>query len=722
MAVSLTAESLKDLPPYTKPFVLSQVPPRPAPGLKTSECAAHLTLEDARLPRVQDVGHEHWRTVVQCDAHTPSDAWQGVMESFVRHPEVNSSNILRADILADVLVSSTSDDGGSTTPWRVTRRILRRLLPRKPGVNSHIDQLCTFCSDATGRDRHLVIYTPLLGPSTPMQDTMSHGSALDAYLQQCHSPLDAAAIPFFHPRLLAMSFQYEAVEGHGAATEDLATHAVGTLSVGVLPLPALGVSTQIERVCTSLLTTIHRHSWGRHHNYKARMQHDRLAQKEVFQDVYLNLKHRWAKYIVANWQEGTDAEKHVHEDVALAAWLMCFWRQRFGSQDRQTPVQIGLQRRPWLTDHESWPRPPGGFVDVGCGNGLLVWLLTNEGYAGLGFDLRPRKSWALWQRDSQAANSPVVNGQPVCTIAVEYPSANNGTAEVVDVEIQNADLRVHTLAPLRAMQQALEAQEAPELSVPADAQAALFPPGCFLIGNHADELTPLLPLLASILVPSCSGMMNMPCCPFTVAGERFGRSHYRVSREEVATLLGYFQPYSETETSLEASTLDQRQSSLEEIRKEMVEIGLGPPVDPPKAVQPKSRPSNLSHPEAQDDVTVHAVEGGSKNVAYLTYVSHLHLMAGWHIEKEAIRIPSTKNWTIVSTRRVASANEGNCGVAPSSVAPTVAVPSRKARVESEVRKRLESLVFGASGTWKARDPRKEGKWFLTQEGTVDEQS
>lgn len=51
-----------------------------------------------------------------------------------------------------------------------------------------------------------------------------------------------------------------------------------------------------------------------------------------------------------SWQESTDATKHVFEDVAIAAWLVTYWAEIY-------------------PDTEG--KPPGGFVDVGCGNGLL---------------------------------------------------------------------------------------------------------------------------------------------------------------------------------------------------------------------------------------------------------------------------------------------------------------------------------------------------------------
>jgi tRNASer (uridine44-2'-O)-methyltransferase len=36
------------------------------------------------------------------------------------------------------------------------------------------------------------------------------------------------------------------------------------------------------------------------------------------------------------------------------------------------------------------------FIDIGCGNGLLVYLLTSEGYPGKGIDIRARKIWSFY--------------------------------------------------------------------------------------------------------------------------------------------------------------------------------------------------------------------------------------------------------------------------------------------------------------------------------------
>lgn len=52
--------------------------------------------------------------------------------------------------------------------------------------------------------------------------------------------------------------------------------------------------------------------------------------------------------MLKDWQESTDPAKHVWEDVAVAAWLIVLWKNMYAEG-----------------------RPPGGFVDLGCGNGLL---------------------------------------------------------------------------------------------------------------------------------------------------------------------------------------------------------------------------------------------------------------------------------------------------------------------------------------------------------------
>ena len=66
------------------------------------------------------------------------------------------------------------------------------------------------------------------------------------------------------------------------------------------------------------------------------------------------MKDRYGKKLAADWPEVTDPQKFVFEDIAIAAYLLTLFEQIHGSSS--------------VT-----------FLDIGCGNGLLVYLLTQAG-------------------------------------------------------------------------------------------------------------------------------------------------------------------------------------------------------------------------------------------------------------------------------------------------------------------------------------------------------
>lgn len=117
-----------------------------------------------------------------------------------------------------------------------------------------------------------------------------------------------------------------------------------------------------------------------------------------------------------------------------------------------------------------------GFVDIGCGNGVLVYLLLAEGYPGWGFDARDRKTWKIFPSDIQ----------------------------------QKLQRRI--LVP-----QVL--QEATTTLFEEDVwHDGMFDPGTFIISNHADELTVWTPLLAYL---NQSPFVAIPCCSHDFTGARF---------------------------------------------------------------------------------------------------------------------------------------------------------------------------------------------------------
>lgn len=100
-----------------------------------------------------------------------------------------------------------------------------------------------------------------------------------------------------------------------------------------------------------------------------------LVPCERYNDLYTNLKIKYGKEMVKMWPENTDPLKFVYEDIAIATYLLLIWE---------------LEREKLKTTEKQ------SFLDLGCGNGLLVHILNSEGYNGFGIDLRKRKIWDLY--------------------------------------------------------------------------------------------------------------------------------------------------------------------------------------------------------------------------------------------------------------------------------------------------------------------------------------
>ncbi|KAG9015950.1 tRNA(Ser) Um(44) 2'-O-methyltransferase [Tulasnella sp. 427] len=190
--------------------------------------------------------------------------------------------------------------------------------------------------------------------------------------------------------------------------------------------------------------------------YQKKAQHDVIVDKNEYQDFYLVMRERF-KSVVEGWTLDTDPLKHVFEDIGIATFLLLLWKQTYPPRTSQ----VSDQDQPW----DTWGRPPGGWIDLGCGNGLLVHILVSMGYTdGFGIDIRERKTWGVFPPDSRTR------------------------------------LQVHSYDPTL---------------ITADSDCPpLLKRGTFLIGNHSDEMTPWLPILAA-LCPDAS-FLSIPCCPWNL--------------------------------------------------------------------------------------------------------------------------------------------------------------------------------------------------------------
>ena len=152
---------------------------------------------------------------------------------------------------------------------------------------------------------------------------------------------------------------------------------------------------------------------------------DVALSQAAFRSEYVRMKEKYGKKWVACWPEQTDPAKYVYEEIAIAAWLLALWREEQAQDEEQSgrPVK---------------------FVDLGCGNGFLTYLLIEEGHSGWGIDRQRRGIWK------------------------DYPPAVQQSLLCAEVEAATC---VDTLA---------EQFEGVE----------------WVLGNHTDELTPWVPVIA----------------------------------------------------------------------------------------------------------------------------------------------------------------------------------------------------------------------------------
>lgn len=512
------------------------------------------TEENARHALVEE---GEWVRMVEAPAYYSLESWLATMREWIQFPERNSSSIRRCEVWDEDETACDVDD------FIQKYKCIRRLLPRRTQIDRGMLQECAIFADATHGQ---VVYTTLR--ASDQETEQRDANALQRGRAASDFPQHASEVPYYHPAVRCVAFRYS------SAVPATYPEAQGTVSVAFVPFSAsqggapLDENGRLGRTALSLLRLLHQHSYGHATSYVKRVVHDVLVPRDTYQDLYIALRTEYANDLIQSWAEVTDPKKHVFEDLGIAAYLMLLWKDMFSPG---ASLVCGSPRG------RSWGQPPGGFVDVGCGNGLLVYILSKEGYHGYGFDARERKSWPNYAKQ----------GAVLHACMFDAPGALRGTSPAL-------------------------------------------PSGAFLIGNHADELTPWVPVLAAI-TPYCSGFVNIPCCAWTLEGARFTPTHLRLDEAEIGELL-----------CGEASAV---------------------PAQPPMA--PHTIPHEVAALLACTEWFVQrlvtapdADQVHSKHLAYYAYVARLHMRAGWVCETEALRIPSTKNWALVARSKVPSTMRG----------------------------------------------------------------
>ena len=155
---------------------------------------------------------------------------------------------------------------------RQIRCIHRKLLPRRPGRDSALEQYCTLygvTAEHTSPPDTLIL-TPLVEP----------GSSL----------------PYYHPAVSHLAFRYLTLD-----TPRLRIELVPLLDAPTDP------NSRLYRTCLALLETLYRYDGG---------QCDCLVPREIYQDLYLIMRERH-KHFIGTWKEVTVPLKHVFEVSTL---------------------------------------------------------------------------------------------------------------------------------------------------------------------------------------------------------------------------------------------------------------------------------------------------------------------------------------------------------------------------------------------------------------------
>ncbi|XWW94137.1 hypothetical protein V2A60_002079 [Cordyceps javanica] len=396
----------------------------------------------------------HWEPLYRQACAFGPEIFTQRMVTFIRNPNLNTTWLFRGDILFDDNPGDEDPAKSSGAPKLVgafdagwperkvvagmtrTRTMVRRLIPRNQLRDAPMNQTCEFHQSSAAQDDAaacpgklytLIIYVP-------------------------HSQ-SAETMPFYHPNVrgIAHLHEWDAAAGHGAVSVHFQPFEAD------MPLR----DAKLRRVGYHLLERLHKHGSSALRGYTKRVHHDAVIPQPRFQDRFSALKNKYARSVMDAWAESTDPKKHVFEDLGIAAFLMELWTDMYGQ------------------DKAAFP----GFVDIGCGNGLLVCILNQEGYQGWGFDARERKSWAQYSRAPCAASPTGHSLAERCLMPSVVPRPEN--------EMAIDDSLIHN---------------------------GLFTKGTFIISNHADELTPWTPILGAL---SDCPWISIPCCSHDLSGARF---------------------------------------------------------------------------------------------------------------------------------------------------------------------------------------------------------
>ncbi|OCL09564.1 DUF1613-domain-containing protein, partial [Glonium stellatum] len=441
---------------------------------------------------------ELWTPIISTPSVFPPSYFLQVSKNLLKNPNLTSSHLFRAEIFYDSqndasfnssaqLAEDLSDFiqhmkaayrplvvPGGFPGYKLSWTVVRKLIPRNPQLDKPLVQTChLFTSSDTKsvQESDGAKSNKLKG----VDHTFTEERNLIVYLPHATSPDD---IPWYHPPVRALATLYI------WSPDSASPSPPGNLSFYYNLFPGTELTNRMERTALNMLKIIHKHGHGQQEGYTKRVHHDVVVPQKRFQDTYTYLKGKYAKVLIRDWVEQTPATKHVFEDLGIAAFLIELWSEMYGDSEglkdkqRRKELETGLNDSIKADAQKKFP----GFVDIGCGNGLLVYVLLKEGWSGWGFDARKRRTWDTFPMDVQEKLKEMLLVPEILQSSQHAVPSVDGQVEVPNTRSLNTEPPFHN---------------------------GIFPTGTFIVSNHADELTPWTPLLASL---SHSPFIAIPCC------------------------------------------------------------------------------------------------------------------------------------------------------------------------------------------------------------------
>jgi tRNASer (uridine44-2'-O)-methyltransferase len=632
----------------------------------------NLLAREEQVPgeQVEKLPGNRWTPVLQHGCDFDDKIFCDVSMNLIQNPNVTSSHLFRADILSDSYNGELVDadiqpedvDRAKSTVSSLPliegfsrgRTLIRKLIPRNPQLDRPIAQVCW-----------------LLG-YTEEDGTKHNVTILQPDVER------AEDLPWYHPAVRSLAYWHSwkprddgEHSGQNATTADAKHAGTVTLYYQLFPDQDPGLTPRLQRTALNLLSVLYKHGQGSLAGYTKKVHHDQIISQQRVQNTYTALKTKYAKDLCNKWVEQTEPSKHVFEDLGIAAFLIELWKDMYAHPDERGEEAKGLPPFP-------------GFVDIGCGNGVLTEILLQEGYRGQGFDARQRKTWSILSPKAQASLSETLFvPQPLFDL---YPA--DASSAPSSFTAQTLLARARSLFSVQPYHQ--HDQLASSLVPPRKRWHNLqFPTGTFIISNHADELTPWTPLMAYLCA---SPFLAIPCCSHNLSGDRFRAPSAHNSNTADSNAPAYFA----------ANKPKTRAKSIAITIPYMDETG-GNDDDDGSCAQPAFGPASLASPSkstraagTEDDTSagppsssdprieerlsaqldstslapskppsVAAETGDLKKLsqqarakqpsayaALCEWVVHLSREVGFEVEREMLRIPSTRNVGLVGRTRM----------------------------------------------------------------------